>query len=44
MFGKTKDIPTKASVGVKMHGSVTVGTKGQIVIPKDVRDMLGISE
>jgi AbrB family looped-hinge helix DNA binding protein len=44
MFGKAKDVPTKASVGVKMHGSVTVGTKGQIVIPKDVRDMLGIAE
>ena len=27
-----------------MHGSVTVGTKGQIVIPKDVRDMLDITE
>ncbi len=27
-----------------MHGSVTVGTKGQIVIPKDVRDMLDINE
>ena len=27
-----------------MHGSVTVGTKGQIVIPKDVRDMLNIEE
>ena len=34
----------KASAGVKMHGSVTVGTKGQIVIPKDVRDMLDIAE
>jgi AbrB family looped-hinge helix DNA binding protein len=44
MFGKTKDVPAKASIGVKMHGSVTVGTKGQIVIPKDVRDMLGIAE
>jgi AbrB family looped-hinge helix DNA binding protein len=44
MFGKTKDVPAKTAIGVKMHGSVTVGTKGQIVIPKDVRDMLGISE
>ncbi len=45
MFGKTKkETPTKASIGVKMHGSVTVGTKGQIVIPKDVRDMLEITE
>jgi AbrB family looped-hinge helix DNA binding protein len=31
-------------IGVKMHGSVTVGTKWQIVIPKDVRDMLEITE
>ncbi len=44
MFGSKKELPTKASCGVKMHGSVTVGTKGQIVIPKDVRDMLEISE
>ncbi len=44
MFGSKKDVPAKAVVGVKMHGSVTVGTKGQIVIPKDVRDMLGIVE
>jgi AbrB family looped-hinge helix DNA binding protein len=29
---------------VQMHGSVTVGTKWQIVIPKEVRDMLGIRE
>lgn len=45
MFGSKKtELPKKASVGVKMHGSVTVGTKGQIVIPKDVRDMLDIGE
>ncbi|MFZ2256039.1 MAG: AbrB/MazE/SpoVT family DNA-binding domain-containing protein [Patescibacteria group bacterium] len=45
MFGSKKnDLPKKATIGVKMHGSVTVGTKGQIVIPKDVRDMLEISE
>lgn len=45
MFGKSKkEVPAKASIGVKMHGSVTVGTKGQIVIPKDVRDMLEIGE
>ncbi len=44
MFGSKKELPTKASCGVKMHGSVTVWTKGQIVIPKDVRDMLDISE
>lgn len=28
--------------GVKMFGSVTVGTKGQVVIPKEVRELLGI--
>jgi AbrB family looped-hinge helix DNA binding protein len=44
MFGSKKEVPVKSTVGVKMHGSVTVGTKGQIVIPKDIRDMLGISE
>lgn len=27
-----------------MHGMVTVGTKGQIVIPKEVRDMLDLNE
>lgn len=44
MFGSKKELPTKTSCGVKMHGSVTVGTKWQIVIPKEVRDMLEISE
>lgn len=29
--------------GVRMFGSVTVGTKGQIVIPKEVREVLDIS-
>lgn len=29
--------------GVKMFGSVTVGTKGQVVIPKEVREVLDIS-
>lgn len=43
MFGK-KRFPPPSDACVKMHGSVTVGTKGQIVIPKDVRDMLGIVE
>ena len=44
MFGSKKEAPAKAAIGVKMHGSVTVGTKWQIVIPKNVRDMLGITE
>ena len=44
MFWTKKELPNKASSGVKMHGSVTVGTKWQIVIPKDVRDMLNITE
>ncbi|EKD29393.1 MAG: Transcriptional regulator [uncultured bacterium (gcode 4)] len=29
--------------GVRMFGSVTVGTKGQVVIPKEVREVLDIS-
>jgi len=43
-WSKKKGLPEKSYIGVKMHGSVTVGTKGQIVIPKDVRDMLDITE
>lgn len=43
MFGSKKKSQSLRS-GVKMHGSVTVGTKWQIVIPKDVRDMLEIQE
>ena len=44
MFWSKKEVPPQKNTGVKMHGSVTVGTKGQIVIPKDVRDMLDITE
>jgi AbrB family looped-hinge helix DNA binding protein len=44
MFGSKKELPSRESAGVKMHGSVTVGTKGQVVIPKDVRDALNIME
>ncbi len=44
MFWAKKKDTRSIDCGVKMHGSVTVGTKGQIVIPKDVRDMLDISE
>ena len=40
----SKKIEKRLELGVKMHGSVTVGTKGQVVIPKDVRDMLEITE
>lgn len=29
--------------GVRMFGSVTVGTKGQVVIPKEVRESLSIN-
>jgi hypothetical protein len=39
-----KNIPAdhtdETCIGVKMHGSVVVGTKGQIVIPSDVRKLL----
>ena len=31
-----------SNCGMKMYGSVVVGTKGQIVIPSDVRRILGI--
>lgn len=30
-------------IGVKMHGSVVVGTKGQVVIPSDVRKLLRLT-
>lgn len=33
-----------APLDVRMHGSVTVGTKWQVVIPKEVRDMLDLNE
>lgn len=29
-------------IDMRMHGTVTVGTKGQIVIPKEARDLLDI--
>ncbi|MDD3793637.1 MAG: AbrB/MazE/SpoVT family DNA-binding domain-containing protein [Candidatus Gracilibacteria bacterium] len=28
---------------IKLHGITNIGPKGQIVIPKDVRDLLGLS-
>ena len=36
------DFPKHPECGIKMYGSVVVGSKGQIVIPKDVREILGI--
>jgi AbrB family looped-hinge helix DNA binding protein len=42
-----KNIPAdhtdEKCIGVKMHGSVVVGTYGQIVIPSDVRKLLWLS-
>ena len=47
MFGGLSKKSENASIldpSMRMHGTVTVGTKGQIVIPKEVRDMLDINE
>lgn len=46
MFWSSKKTAKKHSLDldVRMHGSVTVGIKGQIVIPKEVRDMLDLNE
>ncbi len=37
------DCPDDAHTGIKMHGSVVVGSKGQIVIPSEVRKSLNIN-
>lgn len=47
MFGGLSKKSENACIldpSMRMHGTVTVGTKGQIVIPKEVRDMLDINE
>ncbi len=41
-IGNTKIAPTPA--GKHLWGTVTVGSKGQIVIPKAARDMFGLDE
>jgi len=43
--GKTaQDTCDEKMVWSQLTGSVTVGTKGQVVIPKDVRELLDIKE
>lgn len=37
-----KDGDIQQKCDIKMFGSVTVGTKGQVVIPKEVREVLNI--
>lgn len=39
----TVDHTDEKCIGVKMHGSVVVGTKGQVVIPSDVRKLLRLT-
>lgn len=40
---ETEDIQKIQELGcVKMHSTVTVGTKGQVVIPVEVRNLLGL--
>lgn len=36
-------ITSETLCDIKMYGSVTVGTKGQVVIPKEIRDNLSIN-
>ncbi len=43
MFGSNKKTLQEA-LDIRIHGTVTVGTKGQIVIPKEIRDMLNLNE
>jgi len=38
------DLPKKDRNGLKIHGAATIGKKWQIVIPKEVRTLIGLKE
>lgn len=38
------DIPHQEQCGLKVHGTATIGKKWQIVIPKEARELLWLSE
>lgn len=42
-MGSKQDEEFQKKCDVCMYGSVTVGTKGQVVIPKEVREALNVN-